>query len=449
MWKQRYLLLILASAFMFRLGLLIAVWGNNTAALGPDSWSYMEPARNLLNTGAFWRGGLATGQPELLRTPGYPLFLLLCGLGQNYSYGVTQFAQVGLGVATVFLTYLLGARLVNRAVGLWAAGLQSISIGSILASVWVMSDCLFSFLLALALLLLVRHFQEGSWWPVPLAAVLTAGATYVRPIAIFLVPLVLAVLLYRPRAWARAVAFALIFGALVTPWYLRNHAAGYDGFCSVGDQNLLSYEAPGVQAAIEKIPIERAKRELEDFHARRIGELKFRPDSGPAMNLAGQIGKRVIFAHPLVWLRVHLVTSLNSMLPATPGILQSLGITRGYKGTLAVLQRRGLTAAAKTYFGDNLKALLLVTPELILLTIEYGLGALFAFAMIRRHKLHWGRAGWLMALTVLAFIFVSGTTGMPRFRVPVEPLLNIAAAGGLMLLATFRSTSAVPATFRP
>ena len=55
------------------------------------------------------------------------------------------------------------------------------------------------------------------------------------------------------------------------------------------------------------------------------------------MKLAGAIGKRIVFAHPLVWLRVHLVTSLNAMLPATPGLLQSLGITQGYKGTLALL----------------------------------------------------------------------------------------------------------------
>ncbi|MDQ6665601.1 MAG: glycosyltransferase family 39 protein [Acidobacteriota bacterium] len=434
--KQRYLWSILVIAFASRLGLSIAVWGNPAAALGPDSWSYMEPARNLLTTGAFWRGGLATGQPELLRTPGYPLFLLLFGLGQNYSYGLIQIAQVGLGVAIVFLTYALGARLVNRTVGLWAAGLQSISIGSVLSSIWIMSDCLFSFLLALALLMLVRYFQEGSGWPIPLAAALTAAATYVRPVGMVFVPLVLAVLLlFRPREWARAAAFALIFAALVTPWYVRNHSAGYDGFSSVGDQNLLSYEGPGVLAVVEKIPVKQAKQELEDFHARRIRDLNVRPDSGPAMKLASEIAKRIVFAHPLVWLQVHLVTSLNAMLPATPGMLQSLGITQGYKGTLAVLQRQGLAAAIKIYFGGNLKALLLVTPELILLAIEYGLCALFAFVTIRRHKLNWGRAGWLMALTVLAFIFVSGTTGMPRFRVPVEPLLNIAAAGGLMSIA--------------
>ncbi|MDQ2899522.1 MAG: hypothetical protein M3Y07_06940 [Acidobacteriota bacterium] len=155
-------MLILAVAFVSRLGLLIAIWDNGAAAVRPDSWSYMEPARNLLNTGAFWRGDPATGQPELLRTPGYPLFLLLCGLGQNYRYAFTRIAQVGLGVAVVFLTYLLGTGLVNPVVGLWAAALQSVSIGSILSSVWILSECLFSFLLALTLLLLVRHFQEAD-----------------------------------------------------------------------------------------------------------------------------------------------------------------------------------------------------------------------------------------------------------------------------------------------
>ncbi|MGI8987951.1 MAG: hypothetical protein ACR2I2_00010 [Bryobacteraceae bacterium] len=92
-------------------------------------------------------------------------------------------------------------------------------------------------------------------------------------------------------------------------------------------------------------------------------------------------------------------------------------------------------AALRLYFGGTLKAAVLVAPELILLAVEYGCCALFAFVAIRRHKLNWGRAGWLMALTLLAFIFATGAVGMPRLRVPVEPLLNIAAAGGLMLIA--------------
>ncbi|MGI8987952.1 MAG: hypothetical protein ACR2I2_00015 [Bryobacteraceae bacterium] len=138
-------------------------------------------------------------QPEILRTPGYPLFLLLCGLGQHYRYGFIQIAQVGMGVAIVFFTYLLGARLLNPVAGLWAAGLQSVSIGSILSSVWILSECLYSFLFMLALLLLARSFHKGSRWPIPLAAALTAAATYVRPVGIVFVPLVLAVLPRRAR----------------------------------------------------------------------------------------------------------------------------------------------------------------------------------------------------------------------------------------------------------
>ncbi len=66
----------------------------------------------------------------------------------------------------------------------------------------------------------------------------------------------LAVLLYRSRAWALAAEFALIFALLVAPWYVRNHGVGYDGFSSVGDQNLLSYVDPGVRAMVEKIPVQ-------------------------------------------------------------------------------------------------------------------------------------------------------------------------------------------------
>jgi 4-amino-4-deoxy-L-arabinose transferase-like glycosyltransferase len=436
--KLRILFIILGTALACRLAVLIAVWGNNSAVLGDDSWSYMEPAKNLLNSGAFWRGNETTGQAEIMRTPGYPIFLLLCGLGQNFNYGFAQIAQVGLGVLIVYLTYLLGARLVNPTAGLWAAALQSVSIGSMLTSVWILSECLFSFLIAVALLLLVRHFQEGTWWLVPIAAVIIAAATYVRPIGVMLVPVVVAVLLYRPRRWTTAAEFAVIFAALVVPWYVRNHMVGYDGFSSVGDQNLLWYEAPGVQAKIEGIPVKQAQQELKTFHSQKLQESNLRPDSGPAMKLGGEIAKKIILAHPWVWVRVHLITSLNAMLPASTGLLQALGITSGYKGTLALLQSEGLGAAVKSYFGGNLKAVFLMIPELLLLVIQYGLCGVFGFWMIRRYKLDWGRAGWLMTLTVLVFIFVTGPPAMPRFRVPVEPLLSVGAAAGLMLLTRWR-----------
>jgi len=41
---------------------------------------------------------------------------------------------------------------------------------------------------------------------------------------------------------------------------------------------------------------------------------------------------------------------------------------------------------------------------------------------------------WLAGLTVLAFILVAGPAAMPRFRLPVEPLLNISAGAGVAML---------------
>ncbi len=453
MHKHRYLILVLAVALLTRLGLLVAVWGSDVAALGIDPWSYMEPSKNLLTMGEFWRSDFvpkqvaahqrpnyqATGQPETFRTPGYPVFLILCGLGQNYQYGFAQIVQVLLGVGTVLLTYLLGVRLASRPAGLWAAAFQAFSIGCILTSIWIGTECLFSFLLALILLLLVRHFQEGTRWAVPLAAVLTAAATYVRPVGIVFVPVAIAVLLYPSlRAWRRAAEFALIFAALVAPWYVRNYAAGYDGFSSVGDENLLKYEAVGVLAKIENKPVAVAEQELEDLHAQRIKELGFKPYSGPAMKIAREMGKRIIYAHPLVWARMHAITSLNAFLPASSGLLQALGITTGQRGTLALLQSEGVVAAAKHYFNGNVSAILLVLPEVLFLGIQYGLSALFVFVAIRRNKLHWSRSGWLMALTALVFLFVGGPAAMSRFRVPVEPLINVAAAAGLTALSAAR-----------
>jgi hypothetical protein len=71
-WTQR-LTGPVAAAFGIRaafMALLVARNGTGALALG-DTNSYLIPGRNLLLHGGF----VADGVPNLLRTPGYPIFL--------------------------------------------------------------------------------------------------------------------------------------------------------------------------------------------------------------------------------------------------------------------------------------------------------------------------------------------------------------------------------------
>jgi len=68
----------LITAVVVRLMLLAVTLARNgiRPLINPDTTSYLEPGRNLLLHGRF----VADGVPDLLRTPGYPLFLAATSL---------------------------------------------------------------------------------------------------------------------------------------------------------------------------------------------------------------------------------------------------------------------------------------------------------------------------------------------------------------------------------
>ena len=437
--KRRYLLLILALALAGRVALLTKAWQSDAIALGsPDSASYLSTAKSLSADGTF----RTDGRPELFRTPGYPAFLAACGATGPWGYGIAQAFQVLLDVLLVYLTYVLGVWLISESVGLWAAAFQAVSFVAALGSLLILSDSLFAFLMTTALLLLVRHLRRGTWWPVALAAVVTAAAAYVRPVGFIFVPIAVLVLLARRGRLANAGGFALVFAVLVIPWCIRNYVvAGYAGFSSVGEHNLLYYEATGVTAKVRGVSTLEAREDLDSLFRQRRAALNIPANSAEAARLQGRMGREIVLSHPGTWLVVHVKTSVNSLLPAGTGLLEILGITSGSHGTLSVLHTEGIWSAVKHYFsfGPGLAAVLWIVPELVLLAVRYLACLAYAVRQLWRQKLNWGAAGWLVVLTILAFVLVAGPAAVPRFRAPVEPLVNLGAAAGLVWLARRRS----------
>ena len=430
-FERHHLLLILALALASRGALLATIWGTDSASLAPDSPTYLAPALSLATEGSF----KTDQQPEILRSPGYPAFLVACGFTGPLGYGITQIVQVLLDVLLVYLTFVLGARLVSPAAGLWAAGFQACSLVATLSSVKVLSDGLFAFLITVAILLLLRYLEEVKLRLLITAAAVTAAATYVRPVGFIFVPIVALVLLLRQRRIASVAGFVLVFAGLVAPWFTRNYlAVGYAGFSSVGDYNLLFYEAAGVWAKSRGLSTRQARQELDTMYRHNLEAEKIEPKSPRAIHLEREMGRAIILSHPTTFLRVHSTTSLNSLLPAGTGLLEMLGVTSGNRGTLSVLHTAGLWTATKYYFGSNITAVLLIVPDVIFLLTQYLACLAYAFSQLGSRGLNWSPAGWLVVLTILAFVLVGGPAAVPRFRLPVEPLLNLAAGAGVAML---------------
>ncbi len=438
---KRPLLIILLVALALRAGLLAAGWQQPGRFFRPDSADYDALARSLAERGEFSR--TPTGPAELFRTPGYPLFLAGVYAVSQYSVHAAIAVQILMDVVLCGLVYLLGTRLFDRRVGLWAAGLQAVSTAAIVSSVQILSDSLFAFLLTAAILLLVRHFRTLRWWPLLLGGAVVGAACYVRPVGVYFGVIVVLVLLLRCRSVRSAAAFAAVLAACVVPWMVRNYyTADFRGFSTVPAEAAFKFQGPYVMAKVEGISVESARNRLEAELAEY--ESSANPSPGRLEEKRASLGFGVLRRHPWVFLSMHLRGGLMVFAPAEADLPSMLGVDTGGRGTAEVLARKGLPAAVRNYLGGQMWLMWVLAPFILLLLARYALAAVGA---VRHIRLRMEPACWLVMLTVLLFAILPGIFGHPRFRVPITPMLNVAAGAGMVwLIDRLRRRQARPTT---
>ncbi|MCD4823362.1 MAG: glycosyltransferase family 39 protein [Phycisphaerae bacterium] len=430
------LLLILLLAMVLRGGL---IWQSDPAAWRtPDSLEYVELAEEL-PAGHFERNG----QPEIFRVPGYPLFVLasdpafllvkLHGKPVEGIEPVLVFAwQIALDVMLVALTYLLGAFLVSRRVGLLAALLQAISPLVVASPCRILSDSLYAFLFAVAVLMMVRHLRGGGWRPLIAAAVTLSLACYVRPVGGIMVLVFLLALMFQPGRLRRGLVFAGVAVAIIGPWVVRNAVrADYYGFSSVAGDSMYYSTAAEIEARRQNIPT--ADMRLR-FRQLNQAERQKHPDW-----TAGQLARRrqtqaakIISDNSGMYAKIYLRGAVGFWLPGAGDVLELLGISQGRRGTVDVLQREGIIAAVKHYFGGNIAAIAIAVPLVLILLIKY-LGV--AVCVLAKVRWRMPAEAWLILLIVAVSAIAPGP-GLPRYRLPIEPLFSVAAAVGLFAIVS-------------
>lgn len=209
--------IVIAAALALRIG--FAALGTVIDPLRADAGQYAQYARNLCEHGVYSLATDVPPAPDSFRSPGYPLVLAACrALGGETGWQALAIAlQVALGTATVLLVYRLGRQLVGFAPSLLAAAACALSPHLVVSSVYVLTECVTAFAVALAFWLL-----NGATSPRRrLAAGAAFGFVVLCNEALVVLPLVAAWALARAdrrhAAWFAAVAL-LPFAA----WTLRN-----------------------------------------------------------------------------------------------------------------------------------------------------------------------------------------------------------------------------------
>jgi len=395
----------------------------------PDAPEYLAPMHAML------RGSFSTPSgPELKRTPGYPIFLMLTGMAGNHPLLSVTF-QILLACLSVFLVYRTGMLLLQSEwVAILCAGLYAVEPISIFYSVLLFAEALFTALVLLFIYQTVRYLRSPSWSSLLWGAVALSASVYVKPVAYYL-PVFCALgfaflpAFVRPQVRAvRATAFLAICVVLIGAWQVRNYVeTGYSGFTSLSDTQLYTYNAAGVLAHREHLDFFAERDKLD--HASHPEQATW----SIARKLAFQKHEalHIIAEDPLLYAKLHLRGMVTAVLdPAGTDILRHLGLYPTIGGLESMVVNQGI---AKTLWW-----VLVHKPLVSVLTIAIGAitAAYYMLAILGIPSI-FKQPAIFAALLLIAFYFIlvaGGPAGMGRYRYPIMPIVALFAGAGLARL---------------
>lgn len=210
---------ILAAAFLLRLAFALTV--PDQRLLTGDQFDYASIADNLVAGGGF---AVHPGIPTPDRAPLYPLVMAAVYKTTAHSHVAVLVLQAALGAAICLLLLLLLRETLDNEtaarIGAWLCALHPVLIvycGRLL------TETLFTFLMALSMLLLVRHLRRDKPWEAVLSGLVMGLATLVRPGSLLMPWLALGLmLLYNRKRAIPWLGYAAVFYLSLLPWLSRN-----------------------------------------------------------------------------------------------------------------------------------------------------------------------------------------------------------------------------------
>ncbi len=418
----------------------------------PDSQGYLQLAETWRAAGRFDRPGPPPGRPELIRTPGYPALLALCGaIGQVVP--VTLAAQMLISTATVGLVIGLAARSgTGPAAALGAGCLAAVEPLSLVYACQILSETLATALLVASILgWSAWHDATTSSARHRTGVLAVAGlllAVFVRPAFYGLVPLLgLWLLAAGPRGpgvsrWRWPLILAICALVSLGGWQLRNFLRGnFPGFSGISPVNQYFYLAAAVEARATGRPYLDVRRQWGYDEGETRWAAQYAPDQppsragdplGPALKAIGRRARQVIADYPGLACQIQGAGCLRMLLdPGGSELLRPTPLAADSAGWLATSVDQGPWATARQMAQEQPRLLALQIVLGLPLATTYLLALVGAAVIFRRRPalvLLWGL--WIGYLVLVS----GGPAATARFRHPIMPLCAALAGPGLWWL---------------
>lgn len=396
-----------------------------------DSNHYQILAEHLMEKQAFDTYPGKTS-PEIFRTPGYPLFLILL-FGVLGSWKAVAFAQSLLMAGVPLLTYFLGKRIFSENTAFAASIVTALDPTRLFFSTLTLADGLFTLLLLLSAFLLFAALDSPGADRKKLffSGLFLGYAILVRPIGQFLPLLYLGYLFWklpqRKLLLKAGIIFLIPLAIVVGSWMLRNKIVmGTWQLSTVRDYNLAYFSILFLKDKEGASP-EFLIGELAKKAGGQDGLTLITPEAQP---LNREFARSVISSHPFSYLKFHLVKTVpfflndglrdiertlhlnNAPLPNITGLL-----LKGDLGALGSVLKNG---------GRDMVYLLVGSGVLGLLFLGAGLATIRGILEPRRRIFV-----AFFASFILYFALLTGPIANARYRLPASPLLFLLGIAGL------------------
>lgn len=415
--------------------------------LNPDSEGYYLPAHDLVAGRQF--------QPDLRRTPTYPLFIaaVIALLGEDLQTLVTvQHALIG--PTTAVLAYLLGRLLTARLVALVAALLVAVCGTLLLYEHYVLTEALFTPLLLAVLVSVILAARRASIRWAVVGGVLLGAAILCRPAAQTLAPILAGALLLGSGTLRRRATLVALCGVsaavVVVPWMAINQSR-HGTFAVSGSGRFLlartvkndpggySFESPPglvedeVRAAARRIVQQEAARPVAGSSAQRLRE-ELGLSEAETSRILSDLAVEAIRKRPAYYLSQSASFAWD-ILSGTP-----INIRReGREWKEIDWERRARPVLQRPVYrldADRAQRLVSVyDPSRYgpLIPILFGAGLVLAAVGLAPR--------WLLLPGLAVTVLIAGSAALvgpvERYRVPLDPLLTllsvqaVATAAGL------------------